>query len=83
MLSAVLQSPRAIGVSIEIVRGFVRLRRMLADHADLRRKLDALQSKYDEQFAVVFDALRQLMTDDERQRRKPTIGFGSEGRARK
>jgi hypothetical protein len=83
MLSAVLQSSRAVAVSIEIIRVFVGLRRLLASHADLRRKLDAMQSKYDHQFAVVFDALRDLMADDERQRRKPPIGFKSEEKGRK
>jgi hypothetical protein len=82
MLSAVLQSPRAIAVSIEIVRVFVRLRQLLASHADLRRKLDAMQSKYDHQFAVVFDALRELMDGHERQRRKPPVGYDTEDKRR-
>ena len=62
MLSSVLRSPRAIQVNIEIVRAFVKLRRMLASHADLARKLEALEQKYDAQFKVVFDAIRRLMT---------------------
>ena len=62
MLSSVLRSPRAIQVNIEIVRAFVKLRRMLASHADLMRKLEALEQKYDAQFKVVFDAIRRLMT---------------------
>jgi hypothetical protein len=62
MLSSVLRSPRAIQVNIEIVRAFVKLRRMLASHADLTRKLEALEQKYDAQFKVVFDAIRRLMT---------------------
>jgi hypothetical protein len=61
MLSSVLRSPRAVAVNIEIMRAFVRLRQILASHADLARKLDALEQKYDSQFKVVFDALRQLM----------------------
>lgn len=62
MLSSVLNSPRAVKVNIEIMRAFVRLRQMLSAHADLARKLDALERKYDSQFKVVFDAIRQLMT---------------------
>ena len=61
MLSSVLRSPRAIAVNVEIMRAFVRLRRLLATHADLARKLEALEKKYDAQFRVVFDAIRQLM----------------------
>jgi hypothetical protein len=73
MLSSVLRSERAIHVNIEIMRAFVRLRRMLASHAELARKLDALERKYDAQFKAVFDAIRQLMTPSEAKRRP--IGF--------
>ena len=62
MLSSVLNSARAIQVNVEIMRAFVRLRRMLASHADLARRLADLEEKYDAQFKVVFDAIRQLMT---------------------
>ncbi|MBE7463831.1 MAG: ORF6N domain-containing protein [Planctomycetes bacterium] len=62
MLSTVLNSERAIEVNIEVMRAFVRLRRLLAGHEDLRRKIEGLEAKYDKQFAVVFDAIRQLMT---------------------
>src|SRR5208337_5297038 len=55
MLSSVLNSPRAIQVNIEIMRAFIRLRRMLAAHKELARKLEALEKKYDQQFQVVFD----------------------------
>jgi hypothetical protein len=61
MLSSVLRSKRAVQVNIEIMRAFVRLRELLATHADLARRLDELEKKYDKQFAVVFDAIRQLM----------------------
>ena len=61
MLSSVLKSNRAVHVNIEIMRAFVRLRQMLASNADLTRKLQELESKYDRQFRVVFDAIRQLM----------------------
>jgi hypothetical protein len=73
MLSSVLHSPRAIAVNIEIMRTFIRLRRMLASHADLARKLEALEKKYDAQFRVVFDAIRQLMAPLLPKRRR--IGF--------
>ena len=62
MLSSVLRSRRAVQVNIEIMRAFVRLRRLLASHKDLTRKLDNLERKYDSQFKVVFDAIRELMT---------------------
>jgi hypothetical protein len=73
MLSNVLRSKRAIQVNIEIMRAFVRLRRILASHADLARKLDALEKKYDAQFKVVFDAIRELMKPPETKKRP--IGF--------
>ena len=73
MLSSVLRSPRAVQVNVEIMRAFVRLRRMLESNAELSRKLDALERKYDGQFRVVFEAIRELMTPA----RKPgkRIGF--------
>ncbi len=75
MLSTVLNSERAVKVNIEIMRAFVRLRQMLASNAELARKLDALEKKYDVQFKVVFDAIRQLMTPPVTRKRK--IGFRS------
>ncbi len=60
MLSSVLRSKRAIQVNIEIMRAFVRLRRILASNVDLARKLDALEKKYDAQFKVVFEAIREV-----------------------
>jgi len=74
MLSSVLRSPRAVQVNIEIMRAFVRLRRMLQLNADLARKLAALEGKYDAQFKIVFDAIRELMTPPEKPKRR--IGFG-------
>src|SRR6185295_11091857 len=62
MLSSVLKSDRAIQVNIEVMRTFVRLRRMLASNSDLAKKLEDLERKYDRQFRVVFDAIRELMT---------------------
>ena len=73
MLSSVLNSERAIKVNIEIMRAFVRLRRLLVSHVDLARKLDTLEKKYDPQFKIVFDAIRQLMTPSEPKKRP--IGF--------
>jgi len=61
MLSAVLKSDRAVQVSIAIVRVFVKLRQLLASHADLLRRLDDMEQKYDKQFRVVFQAIRELM----------------------
>jgi hypothetical protein len=61
MLSGILRSPRPVLVNVEIMRSFVRLRRLLAPHANLARKLTELEQKYDAQFRVVFDAIRALM----------------------
>ena len=73
MLSSVLRSKRAVQVNIAIMRTFVRLRQLLLSNADLARKLDALEKKYDAQFKVVFDAIRELMTPAEQPKRQ--IGF--------
>lgn len=61
MLSSVLRAKHAVLVNIEIMRAFVRLRQMLASNADLSRRLDELENKYDRQFKIVFDAIRELM----------------------
>ena len=76
MLSSILRSKRAVQVNIEIMRAFVRLRRLLASHKDLAKKLEDLEKKYDTQFKAVFDAIRQLMTPSEPPRRR--IGFHPE-----
>jgi hypothetical protein len=73
MLSSALNSERAVQVNIEIMRAFVRLRQMLASHKDLARKLGELERKYDAQFKVVFDAIRELMEPPAK--RRPKIGF--------
>jgi len=65
MLSSVLRSKRAVQVNIEIMRAFVRLRAMLGAHADLARKVAALERKYDRQFRAVFEAIRALMEPSE------------------
>ena len=74
MLSSVLHSERAVRVNIEIMRAFVRLRQMLQANADLAGKLAALERKYDSQFKVVFDAIRQLMAPPAKPQKR--IGFG-------
>jgi hypothetical protein len=73
MLASVLGSERAIQVNIAVIRAFVRMRQVLASHAGLARKLDALESKYDEQFRVVFEAIRALMREPVRPSRP--LGF--------
>lgn len=70
MLSSVLNSERAVQVNIAIMRAFVKLREMIASHKDLARRLDDLENKYDAQFKVVFDAIRQLMVTPSPRRRK-------------
>jgi hypothetical protein len=76
MLSSVLRSKRAILVNIEIMRTFVRLRRILATHEELARKLSALERRYDKQFKLIFDAIREIMTPKDPPKRR-RIGFRS------
>ncbi|NWG32145.1 MAG: ORF6N domain-containing protein [Rhodocyclaceae bacterium] len=73
MLSSALRSERAVRVYIEIMRTFVRLRRMLAEHRELAQRLDELEQRYDKQFSAVFEAIRQLMTPPKEAKRP--IGF--------
>jgi len=73
MLANVLNSERAAQTSVQVVRAFVKLRQMLASNAELARKLAAMEKKYDAQFKVVFDAIRQLMSPPEKPKRE--IGF--------
>jgi len=75
MAANVLNSERAVHASVEVVRAFVSLRQMLASNADLSRRLDDLEGKYDRQFKVVFDAIRQLMSPPPRKDKQ--IGFRS------
>jgi ORF6N domain len=75
MLSSVLRSQRAVQVNIAIMRAFVKLREILASNRDLARRLDAIEKKYDKQFRVVFDAIRELMAPPEKPQR--SIGFGA------
>ena len=76
MLSSVLRSKRAVKVNIEIMRAFVRLRQLLKSHADLARKLAEMEKKYDSQFRIVFEAIRQLMIPPEDEPPRRQIGFG-------
>ncbi|MDP3439882.1 MAG: ORF6N domain-containing protein [Azonexus sp.] len=76
MLSSVLRSEQAVQVNIEIMRAFVRLRRILSEHQEIARRLDTLESHYDAQFKAVFDAIRQLMMPPHSN--KNPIGFTAE-----
>lgn len=73
MLSSVLNSERAIMVNIQIMRAFAQLRRMLLTNVDLRRKIEGMEKKYDKQFAIVFQAIKQLLEPPIKP--KPPIGF--------
>ena len=77
MLSSVLRSQRAVEVNIAIMRTFVQLRRLMDSNRDLARRIEALETRYDEQFSQVFDAIKQLITDDQERKAKPRrrIGF--------
>ncbi len=74
MLSSVLNSERAIMVNIQIMRAFAQLRRMLLTNADLRRKIEKMEKKYNKQFAIVFQAIKQLI-EPPPVKQKPQIGF--------
>ena len=76
MSASVLNSPRAVEASVQVVRAFVRLRQMLSSNAELSRKLATLEKKYDIQFKAVFVAIRELMTPLEPKKKRP-IGFAS------
>jgi len=73
MLSSVLRSKRAIQVNRQIMRAFTQLRKMLFTHKDLRRKIEAMEKKYDEQFQIVFEAIKLLFEEDEKPKKK--IGY--------
>ncbi len=74
MAAAVLNSPQAVQMSLFVVRAFVKMRDVLVGHRDLARKIEDLEKKYDGQFQMVFEAIRQLMTTPEKPRKR--IGFG-------
>ncbi len=73
MISSVLRSDRAIQVNIQIMRAFTKLRQMLMTHADLKKKIESMEKKYDKNFKIVFEAIRQLLNTEEKPRKK--IGF--------
>ena len=77
MLSSVLRSQRAVEVNIAIMRTFVQLRRLMDSNRDLARRIEALETRYDEQFSQVFDAIKQLIADDQARKTRPKrrIGF--------
>ena len=73
MLSSVLKSPRAIAVNIQIIRTFTKIRQILIEHSDLRLRVEAMERQYDENFKIVFDAIRRMLDDDAEP--KTEIGF--------
>jgi len=73
MLSSVLNSKRAIQVNVQIMRAFSKLREMLSTHEDLKKKIEAMEKKYDQQFQIVFEAIKQLLETEAKPRKK--IGF--------
>jgi hypothetical protein len=77
MLSSVLRSARAVEVNIAIMRTFVELRRLMDSNRHLARKIEAMEKKYDEQFAVIFDAIKRLIAEDDARKIAPKrrIGF--------
>ena len=77
MLSSVLRSPGAVEVNIAIMRTFVQLRRLMDSNRGLARKIEAMEKRYDEQFTVVFDAIKRLIAEDDRRKAQPRqrIGF--------
>ena len=79
MLSSVLRSKRAVQVNIQIMRVFIELRQMYVGHKDLKRKIAAMERKYDEQFQIVFEAIKQLIEEDEKPKKK--IGYVKEKQA--
>ena len=73
MLSSVLNSDRAIQVNIELIKAFIRLRKMMSTQRNLQKKIEAMENKYDKQFRVIFEAIKQLLNEDEKPKHK--IGF--------
>jgi len=73
MLSSVLKSDRAVQVNIQIMRAFIKMRQMYISHEDLKQKIIAMERKYDKQFQIVFEAIKQLLGENEKP--KPKIGY--------
>jgi len=76
MLSSVINSDRAIHVNIQIMRAFTQLRQMLSTHEDLRKKIEAMEKKYDQQFQIVFEAIKQLLETESKPRKIYPVKFG-------
>jgi hypothetical protein len=74
MLSSVLNSEKAIQVNIQIMRAFTQLRRMILSNQDLKRKIEEMERKYDKQFSIVFEAIKQLLVPGRKENRR-VIGF--------
>ncbi|MFC1515784.1 ORF6N domain-containing protein [Thermodesulfobacteriota bacterium] len=81
MLSSVLKSDRAIQVNIQIMRAFTQLRQMLSTHEDLKKNIEAMEKKYDQQFQVVFEAIKQLLSEDDKPKKK--IGYTAKEKQKK
>jgi hypothetical protein len=79
MLSSVLNSERAVQVNIQIMRTFTKLREMMATHEDLKRKIESMEKKYDEQFQIVFEAIKQLLSEEDKPKKiypvKPVLAM--------
>lgn len=75
ILSSVLRSQRAVEVNIAIMRTFVQLRRLMDSNRDLARRIEAMETRYDEQFSQVFDVIKQLISEDKTRKAKRAIGF--------
>ena len=73
MISSVLKSDRAVHVNIQIMRAFIKMRQLFISHEDLKQKIIVMERKYDKQFQIVFDAIKQLLEEDEKPKRK--IGY--------
>jgi len=74
MLSSVLNSARAIQVNIQIMRAFTKLRQMLSTHVELKAKIEAMEKKYDQNFKIVFEAIKQLIETEDKPKKK-RIGY--------
>lgn len=75
MLSSVLNSERAIQINIQIMRSFIKLREMLATNGKLKIKIEEMEKKYDKEFSIVFEAIKQLIGEDEEKKEKKQIGY--------
>jgi len=75
MLSSVLKSDRAIQVNIQIMRTFTKLRQMLSTNAELKQKVEAMEKKYDEQFQIVFEAIKQLLSEEDKPKKIYPVKF--------